>query len=137
MAILTYVLDTNAVTDRINQIKMVEQRLNEAIHDGHRLCLCPPVYYEVIRGLLKTSATRKQQYFEQLFVPALEWVELTTDDWTQAARYWAAATAKGKQLSDVDLLIAALATRLSAIIVSADEDFDALGVRREDWRKTP
>jgi len=34
----------------------------------------------------------------------------------------------------VDLLIAALALRLDAIIVTNDEDFLALPVKRENWR---
>jgi predicted nucleic acid-binding protein len=40
----------------------------------------------------------------------------------------------GNQLADVDLLIAAVATRLGDIIVSSDTDFDALPVKRENWR---
>jgi predicted nucleic acid-binding protein len=34
----------------------------------------------------------------------------------------------------VDLLIAAVAQRIDAVIVSADADFDHLSVRRENWR---
>jgi predicted nucleic acid-binding protein len=46
-------------------------------------------------------------------------------------------TTKGRQFSDMDLLIAAIAKRLDAILVSSDSDFDALPVTREDWRKEP
>jgi predicted nucleic acid-binding protein len=35
----------------------------------------------------------------------------------------------------MDLLTAAMAMRLNAIIVSADDDFDALAVKRENWRE--
>jgi predicted nucleic acid-binding protein len=55
----------------------------------------------------------------------------------QAAHYWSNAVSIGKQLSDMDFLIAALAHRLNAVIVSADTDFDALPVKREDWRLPP
>jgi predicted nucleic acid-binding protein len=85
--------------------------------------------------LLKTYASRKQQFFEEQLVPALEWVTLIDNDWKQASQFWVQAIRAGKQLSDVDLLIASLAIRLDALIASADSDFDALPIRREDWRK--
>jgi predicted nucleic acid-binding protein len=69
--------------------------------------------------------------------PTLEWIALTNNDWSQAARLWADTVKRGRQLSDVDLLIAAIATRLDAIIVSSDTDFDALPVKRENWRTPP
>lgn len=80
------------------------------------------------------NAAQKRQFYERQFVPALEWIPLVDADWEQAARFWAETRRKGKQLSDADLLLAALAARLGAIIVSADEDFDALPVKRENWR---
>ncbi len=132
---MIYVLDTNVLSDRINGVQIIEQKLNVAIQAGDRMCLCQAVHYEVFRGLLRTNATRKQQFFEEKLVPALEWVVLIDEDWRQAARFWALATTSGKQLSDVDLLIAAVAARLNAVIVSSDEDFDALPVLREDWRE--
>jgi predicted nucleic acid-binding protein len=135
VARLIYILDTNVLADRINRMPMIEQRLNAAIAADHRLLLSSPVHYEVYRGLLRTNATRKQQFFEEKLVPALEWVNLLDEDWRQAARLWAWATTHGKQLSDVDLLIAALAVRLDGIIVSSDTDFDVLSLPRENWRE--
>lgn len=55
-------------------------------------------------------------------------------DWRQAAHFWAEARNAGKQLSDVDLLIAALAYRLNATLVTSDNDFEALPVQHENWR---
>ena len=67
-------------------------------------------------------------------MPLLDWLPLTDADWRQAAQFWADTRSTGKQLSDVDLLVAALAKRLDAIIISNDDDFDALPVKRENWR---
>jgi predicted nucleic acid-binding protein len=134
MEVLTYLLDTNVIADRISGLNIVTQKLNTAIKAEHRVCLCVPVHYEVLRGLMWKNAAQKRQFYEQQFVPALEWIPLVDADWEQAARFWAETRRKGKQLSDADLLLAALATRLGAIIVSADEDFDALPVKRENWR---
>lgn len=131
---LTYVLDTNVIADRMKAREPVSQRLTVAVQTGHRVCLCQPVYYEVMRGLLKTNATRKLHLFQTTIVPLLTWVSLTDDDWRQAAQFWANAVNAGKQLADTDLLIAAIAKRVDGVVVTDDGDFDALPIRRENWR---
>lgn len=88
-----------------------------------------------MRGLIKTNAARKLHVFQTMILPLLDELPLTDADWQQAAQFWADARRAGKQLSDVDLLVAALAHRLSGVIVSDDDDFDALPVRRENWRE--
>lgn len=80
-------------------------------------------------------AASKQQIYLNQIQPQFEWIPLTDADWRQAAQFWAEVRSTGKQLSDVDLLIAALAFRLNAVIVSNDDDFEALPVHRENWRK--
>jgi tRNA(fMet)-specific endonuclease VapC len=128
---MIYIFDTNAISDVIKKNPIVVARLREHQQE-HVLCLCAPIHYEVRRGLLWTNAPLKRRRYEDQFVPALEWVDLTDTDWEQAAQFWAAARRKGKQLADADLL---LVVQLNAIIVSADDDFDALPVKREDWRE--
>jgi predicted nucleic acid-binding protein len=134
---LTYILDTNAVADYINEFVPTITRIKQAIREDHLLILCQPVRYEVMRGLLKVGATRKQEIFEQEFTPRLMWIPLVDADWEQAARFWADATSRGRQFSDIDLLVAAVASRLEGVIVSSDADFDALAISREDWRNPP
>lgn len=130
---MIYLLDTNVIADYLNE-KLTVERLKDAITAGDRVCLCRPVYYETRRGLLKTQSTRKLQTLHEKLIPMLEWVELRRRDWDQAAELWAQTVRIGRQLSDIDLLIAAIAIRYSAVIVSADEDFDTLPVKRVNWR---
>lgn len=131
-----YLLDTNAISDYLKQFEPTTPRIRQAIRNGHVLYLCKPVEYEVLRGLIKVNATRQRQIFEESFASQLTPLLLTDTDWRQAAQFWAEARNVGKQLSDVDLLIAALAYRLNAVIVTDDDDFDALPIRHENWRKT-
>ena len=131
---LIYLLDSNAVSDFLNHQPVLKLRVENAIARDHLVCLAQPVHYEVSRGLLKVGATRKLTAFEDEFVPQLDWLALADRDWREAAKLWADATRKGKQLSDVDFLLAALAIRFNAILVSSDNDFDVLPVRRENWR---
>jgi tRNA(fMet)-specific endonuclease VapC len=131
---LTYILDTNVIADYLNGVETTTGRIDQALKADLGLVLTPPIYYEVRRGLLKVDATRKTRIFEDTFMPQFQWEELIQADWELAARYWADTSRQGRQFSDVDLLIAAMATRLDAVIVSSDADFEALPVKREDWR---
>lgn len=129
-----FVLDTNVISDIVRPSPLIAVVNQIEAHRGDTLCLCEPVDYEVRRGYLKAGATRRLLVYEERIRPQFQWVALTEADWRQAAQFWADAVQKGKQLSDVDLLIAAVATRLNAQIVSADEDFDTLPVICHSWR---
>ena len=131
---LTYILDTNAIADYINQFEPTLSNIRQSLLDGHELYLCQPVHYEVLRGLMKANATQKRRIFEVLFAPQLIALALTDTDWQQAAQFWSDARKVGRQLSDIDLLVAALSKRLDSVIVSNDDDFDVLPIRRENWR---
>src|SRR5690348_12150110 len=101
---------------------------------GHSLGLCRPIDYEILRGLFWRGATAKLAVYRYEVVPLTVWIEMAEPDWEEAAHLWADARRRGKQLGDPDLFLAALSRRLNAVVVSSDSDFDALNVRREDWR---
>jgi tRNA(fMet)-specific endonuclease VapC len=128
-----YLLDTNTVSDLLKKHPPVLKRTEQVLREGHTLCLCLPVHYEILRGLFKNEATKQLQIFSEQLVPLFDAVRLEEQDWFDAAQLWALTQKAGKQLSDVDLLIAALAKRLDATIVS-DADFDVLSVTRNNWR---
>ena len=133
---MIYMFDTNAVTDLMRSNPIMVTRVRAAQND-HILCLCQPVDYEIERGMLWKAATSQQQRYKNEIKTQFEWLPLTDEDWKQAARFWADARNTGKQLSDVDLLVAALAKRLDAIIATWVRN-----LRREEdnkdelWRKT-
>ena len=132
-----YILDTTVISDRIKSHPRVSDRLNAAGEAGQLLGICDPVQYEVSRGLLKVNAAEKLRVFRETIVPLLNPLALINDDWQAAAQMWASMRNQGRQISDVDLLIAALAKRLGGVVVTSDRDFDALPVQREDWRTAP
>lgn len=134
---VTYILDTNVIAGRIRRHPQVLNRLTGASDDGHVLGLCDPVRYEVLRGFLRVNAMQKLRLFRETITPLMDHLALTDTDWQLAAQLWANMRNQGKQLSDVDLLIAALAQRLNAVVVTSDKDFDALSIQRENWRAVP
>jgi len=132
---LIYVLDTNVIIDYLRDIEMIKKQLHSVLEDNHHVYLCQPVYYEVMRGLIRVNSGRKRNIFQQKFSPMLEWVTVTDADWQLAAQFWAdAINTMNRQLADNDLLIAAITKRLGGVLVTADDDFDVLPISRENWR---
>ena len=130
-----FVLDTNVISDITNPEPNSNVLLHMNINQSSVLCLCQPVDYEIRRGYLKKGATRRLSVYNRQIKKQFRWIQLNDRDWLHAAQLWADAVSKGIQLSDVDLLIAAIAMRLDAVIVTADNDFDALPVKCVNWRE--
>ncbi|SRR5258706_15362464 len=131
---MIFLLDTNSIADILTSQVGVTREMQLHIAQGDTLGLCRPVYYEVFRGLLWRNATNKLAFFNHHIGLFFTWLDLIDVDWGQAAQFWASARSRGKQLVDIDVLLAALAYRLNATIVSSDQDFAALPIRRINWR---
>lgn len=132
---MIYLLDTNVVSDWINGYLPVITMAGEKIRQQNWLMLAQPIHYEVRRGLLAKGQTRKLSILQNEVVPRLHLVSLVEEDWLRAAELWAAVRLRGIAISDVDIFLAVLALRLDATIVTSDNDFDPLPVRRENWRE--
>lgn len=132
MDILIYLLDSNAITDLMKRVNRVPERIRTTTLQGNLVCLSTPVHYEIVRGLIKLDARRQLEDYYTYIVPALRWKSLVRKDWDEAARLWAQTQSQGRQLSDVDLLIASMAIRLDAVLVTADDDFSDLPIKREN-----
>ncbi len=131
---MIYLLDTNTFSDRTKNRPAVVMKFNRALQNNHTIAICQPVYYEVLRGLVKSNATRQIADLNN-FMPYIQNYSIEDNDWTIAAHFWALVKTNGRHLSDMDILIAVVAQRVNAILVSSDEDFDALPIARENWRK--
>jgi predicted nucleic acid-binding protein len=129
---LIYVVDTNLVSDLFSKDASVINKMSQ--HTTDILYLCQVVDFEIRRGFLHRQANAKLKLYETLVRPKFQWLELDDSDWVLAAEFWADTRRQGKQLADIDLLLAAITVRLNAILVSSDADFDALPVTRENWR---
>ncbi|MCL4252699.1 MAG: PIN domain-containing protein [Anaerolineae bacterium] len=130
-----YILDTNTISDLLRQNPLSVSYLRQAKMQNDVLVLCQPVNYEIQRGLKDKQASRQLSDYQQKFKLLFHWVSLIDDDWNSAEDLWVFAKQNGKQLSDVDLLIVALAKRLNAIIVSSDRDFNIFSLPVQNWRK--
>ena len=91
---------------------------------------------EIEFGLRYLPASRRRRWLqEQWRVIGPELIRLPWDD--QVSRVFGERKARlekaGKRMSDFDLAIAAHAIALGLIVVTADDGFERLGLRRENW----
>jgi len=129
----TYLLDTNVITGILKRDDKVAGRLRQALDADARIVISPVVYYETRRGLLKRDAKKQLGFFERL-AGAFQWDDLRRPDWETASEWWASETSQGRPPQDADLLIAAQAHRLNAVLVTNNErHFDHLNLSIENW----
>lgn len=129
-----YVFDTSIISElRPDHPSLVAERM--AAHLDDDLYLCEAVIYEIERGLLHRQASQQLAYFRQNVVPRFEVVKVSLNEWQLAAKLWAEMRRQGRQLSDVDLVLAAVTLQLGGVLVTDDSDFAALPVPQVNWRR--
>lgn len=127
-----YIFDTNIISDVLdNPQSPISKRIIQLKKEA--VILCQPVIYEVERGLNHRQAHKQLQRFRIDVMPMFQIIDVLPQDWQSASVLWAFARAKGRQLSDIDILIATIALRLGGIVVTDDKDFDELPIYKENW----
>ena len=131
-----YLLDTNHVGMAVDRASVVGQRIFEARLEGMRLGTCLPVLCEIEAGLRQVrQKVRYRRDLNHLLVQLRLWpVDLKTariygDLYMELRR-------NGRVLSQVDIMVAALARQRKLTILTTDRDFEALpDIRTVDWSK--
>ncbi len=131
-----YLLDTNHVGMAVNQASVVGQRIFEARLAGLRLGTCLPVLCEIEAGMRQVRhKARYRRNLQHLLLQLRLWpIDLKTSRiygelYTELRR-------RGRVLSQVDIMVAALARQLKLTILTTDGDFHALAdMRTADWSK--
>ena len=129
-----YLLDTNQLSEAIRPVSLVRERIAQERSAGVRIGTCVPVLCELeagIQSLVKRDAYRRT--LDRLLVRVRLWpiereVALTYGTVFQELR------TRGRALSQVDMMLAALARVMDLTVVTADRDFDAFpDLRTENW----
>ncbi len=131
-----YLLDTNHVGKAVDRASVVGQRIFKARLAGMRLGTCLPVLCEIEAGMRQVR--HKGKYRRDLN-HLLRQLRLWPLDLKTARIYgdlYRELRRLGRVLSQVDIMVAALARQRKLIILTTDRDFEALpDIRTADWSK--
>ncbi len=121
-----YLIDTNHLGVAINPDSPLPLRIQEARKQGHRFGTSIPVLCELEWGL---RYVRGVDQYRRNLARLLKVVSIWPLD-SKTAWYYGEIAAdlrsRGRSLSQVDMMVAAMAKQLGCHILSSDRDFEAL-----------
>lgn len=129
-----YLLDCNHFSAAIQPVSPVRERIRRECRLGHRFVSCYPVLCELEAGIQQTLNPEDNR---RRLTQILRHVRLWPLD-AETTRYYGAAYLElrrmGRTLSQVDIVLTAMARQHKLIILSTDRDFEALpDLRVENW----
>ena len=129
-----YLLDTNHVGQAVKATSVVRQRVAELVAGGTKVGTCVPVLCEIEAGIRQVS---QPDVYRENLSRLLRQVRVWPIDLTTALRYGEIhfdLRRRGRVLSQVDMIVVALARQMNLIVVTSDQDFAALpDVPVENW----
>lgn len=130
-----YLLDTNHASPLVTLHHPLRQRVLMAMEAGDTFAINVPVLAETLYGISSTPrGTQNRTVWAQL-EPQLTCYEPDAADAREAADLQLRLRRQGRQLATVDALVAVTALRYDLVLLSTDNDFEAVpGLRRETWR---
>jgi tRNA(fMet)-specific endonuclease VapC len=129
-----FLLDCNHLSAALRKVSAVRERIHEGRRAGHRFVCCHPVLCELEVGIQQTS---KPDANRRRLAQLLRHVRLWSMD-AETTRLYGAVyielRRQGRALSQVDMMLAALARQHKLIVLTTDRDFQALSdLAIENW----
>ncbi len=129
-----YILDTNHLSAAVKPGSVIRQRIRQVQEAGSRVGTCVPVLCELEVG---ASQVRDPDLYRKILKRFLAKIPIWPID-LETARIYAdiyhELRRKSRVLSQVDMMVAALARQMKLTILTTDRDYEALSsVRKEDW----
>lgn len=129
-----FLIDTNHLGAVATPGHPIRTALIGRANAGDRFGTCIPVICELEAGI---QQTRNPQGYRQELSSISRYVRtwpLSNETAEIFGQLWISLRQRGRFLSQVDVMLAALAIQLDLTLLSTDKDFDALPqVRRENW----
>jgi predicted nucleic acid-binding protein len=129
-----FLLDCNHVSAALRKVSSMRERIHDGRRALHRFVCCHPVLCELEVGIQQTS---KPDENRRRLAQLLRHVRLWSMD-AETTRLYGAIYIEMRQraraLSQVDMMLAALAQQHKLIVPTADRDFEALSdLAIENW----
>lgn len=126
-------LDTNTLSYIIRGRQPVLDRFEESVRQGNTFLLSSIAHYELQRYLDLKGSSRLMRLYQDL-VARWQRCNLLFEDWNHAALLWAEHHRTGRSISDLDLLLAVLALKHDAMLVTSNtRHFEGLNIALADW----
>jgi len=129
-----YLLDCNHLSTALRKVSPVRERIQRGRRAGYRFISCYPVLCELEVGIQQTP---KPEDNRRRLVQLLRHVRLWPLNADTARLYGAVyieLRRQGRVLSQVDMLLAALARQHNLTVLTTDRDFEALAdLRIDNW----
>ncbi|HZW29323.1 MAG TPA: type II toxin-antitoxin system VapC family toxin [Isosphaeraceae bacterium] len=131
-----YLFDTNHLSAAIDDEADVRDHIFQLRRPGHRLGTCVPVLCERETGLQRTH---RREHNRRLLITLLRQIRIWLLEPPLALVYaeiFHDLRARGRVLSQVDMMLAALSRSMDAVLLTDDRDFEALpDLQIENWLK--
>jgi predicted nucleic acid-binding protein len=129
-----YRLDTNHLSYLLDDESTLRQRIYEALRSGHRLGTCVPVLCELEAGIAQTRRREHNQRILSMLLRRIRIWPLEVEISPLYAEIYHDLRSRGRALSQVDMLLAAMARALRATLLTSDRDFASVPTLRvENW----
>ncbi len=129
-----FLIDNNHMSAAIRRVSKIRERIAQSHRAGHRLGTCFPVLCELEAGI---QQTRDPAGYRRRLDHLLGDVRLWPIDHQVTRVYgqvYLELERRGRALSQVDMMLAALARLMNLTLLTSDRDFEALpDIRTENW----
>ena len=129
-----YLLDTNHLGEAIGRVSVVRDRIQQLHRQGNVFGTCGPVLCELLVGVFmrKDVATSRNRLDRLLQIVRVWPIDLAIAD--QYGKVYHELQKAGRALSQVDIMLAALARHTDVTLLTTDNDFQALrDIQTENW----
>ena len=127
-------LDTNHIGEAIRRTSTIRPRLRERMHQGVKVGTCIPVLCELEAGILQTRRPASTRHTLDELLREIRIWPLDRDLARTYGELFVDLTARGRVLSHVDIVLAALARTMKLTLLTTDRDFEALpDIQTENW----
>ncbi|MGZ3301185.1 MAG: type II toxin-antitoxin system VapC family toxin [Isosphaeraceae bacterium] len=129
-----YLLDCNHLSASLRRVSPVRERIHQGRRAGHRFISCYPVLCELEVGIQQTpNPDDNRRRLAQLLRHVRLW-PLDTETTRLYGAVYLELRRQGRVLSQVDIMLAALARQHKLIVLTTDRDFEALSdLAVENW----
>jgi tRNA(fMet)-specific endonuclease VapC len=133
-----YLVDTNHLSRALEPVSRLRDHLRQARRSGLVLGTCVPVLCELEVGIQQTDQIEDNRRALRALLRFIRVWPLEPAFASAYGEIYVDLRGRGRVLSQVDMMLAALARERGLILLTADRDFEALPwLRTENWLAAP